>query len=431
MHRFRSIFVFVCMLLIAASAGVVLNLVAGLPRAEAAIVTVALLFALVLCEVLAVRAREHNAMLDRYENLARASAEIAREVGKLGHRVAALEVAPSAGSKTAADAIGRDVRELNTLMHELAESVAMHEALIATPRPGEVLPATNGGKPSAATAAPAHMHDAELPRLVRSAIADNRIELYLQPVVALPSRKVRFYEALSRLRLADGTAAEAGRFLSAARAAGLMPRIDLRQTLQCVHIVRRLTAKSRDIGFFINIAPETLADRRVFQELLGQLDANRALSSLIVFEFAQAPFRALGAAEREALDALSERGFHFSIDQVDNLRIDPREVAARGVRFVKVPCDLMLRRTADPTGVRPADLADLLGRYGIDLVVDRIEKESAVVGLLDFDVRYGQGFLFAPPRAVRTEMLRSDAAPPPVHPEPAPIVPEARESGAA
>jgi cyclic-di-GMP phosphodiesterase, flagellum assembly factor TipF len=454
MHRFRSVFVVICMVLIAVSAGVALHFAAGLPRAEAAIVTVALMFALVLCEVLAVRAREYNAMLDRYENLARASAEIAREVGKLGHRVAALETVPSAGAKASTETLGRDVRELNTLMHELAESVAMHESMITTPRPGETLatparaptpapPSTNGrSKPApaatttstistnATSAAPAEFSQGELPALVRAAVSDGRMELYLQPVVALPSRKVRFYEALSRMRLADGATIEAARFLNAARAAGVMPRIDLRQTLQCIHIARRLTAKSRDIGFFINLAPETLSDRRVLHELLTQLDANRALASSVVFEFAQSSFRVLGSAEREGLDALAERGFHFSIDQVENLRLDPREVAARGVRFLKVPCELMLRRTIDAAGVRPADLADLLGRYGIDLVVDKIEKEAAVVQLLDCDVRYGQGLLFAPPRAVRAEVLRSDAAAPASPPaETAPVAAEdAREA---
>jgi cyclic-di-GMP phosphodiesterase TipF (flagellum assembly factor) len=49
----------------------------------------------------------------------------------------------------------------------------------------------------------------------------------------------------------------------------------------------------------------------------------------------------------------------------------------------------------------------MLGRFGIDLVAERIEGERAVVDLLDYDVRFGQGFLFSPPRPLRTE------APPP------------------
>jgi cyclic-di-GMP phosphodiesterase, flagellum assembly factor TipF len=53
--------------------------------------------------------------------------------------------------------------------------------------------------------------------------------------------------------------------------------------------------------------------------------------------------------------------------------------------------------------IHPSDLSDLLGRFGIDLIAERIEGERAVVDLLDFDVRFGQGFLFAPPRPLRPE----------------------------
>ena len=51
-------------------------------------------------------------------------------------------------------------------------------------------------------------------------------------------------------------------------------------------------------------------------------------------------------------------------------------------------------------------MSDLLGRFGIDLIAERIEAEGAVVDLLDYDVRFGQGFLFSPPRPVRAEALQ-------------------------
>ncbi len=37
------------------------------------------------------------------------------------------------------------------------------------------------------------------------------------------------------------------------------------------------------------------------------------------------------------------------------------------------------------------------------MIAERIEGERAVVDLLDYDVRFGQGFLFAPPRPLRPE----------------------------
>jgi cyclic-di-GMP phosphodiesterase, flagellum assembly factor TipF len=69
-----------------------------------------------------------------------------------------------------------------------------------------------------------------------------------------------------------------------------------------------------------------------------------------------------------------------------------------------VPAALLLDpKQSSTSDIHPSDLSDLLGRFGIDLIAEKIEGERAVVDLLDFDVRFGQGFLFAPPRPLRPE----------------------------
>ncbi len=110
----------------------------------------------------------------------------------------------------------------------------------------------------------------------------------------------------------------------------------------------------------------------------------------------------------EHLAALSQRGFRFSIDNVTDLRLEPRELADRSIRFVKVPAALLLD-PARATDIHPSDLSDMLGRFGIDLVAERIEGERAVIDLLDYDVRFGQGFLFSPPRPLRTDTPQPSA----------------------
>jgi cyclic-di-GMP phosphodiesterase, flagellum assembly factor TipF len=120
--------------------------------------------------------------------------------------------------------------------------------------------------------------------------------------------------------------------------------------------------------------------------------------------------RNAGPMENESLAALAERGFRFSLDNVTDLRIEPRELATRGFRFIKIPANLLLNRASGATAdIHPADLADLLGRFGIDLIAEKIESEGSVVDLLDYDVRFGQGFLFSPPRPVRAEALQGIA----------------------
>ncbi|HLL26974.1 MAG TPA: EAL domain-containing protein [Xanthobacteraceae bacterium] len=419
--RIGTIFIIICMALIAASIGAALHFAAGIAASEAAYISLAVLFALMTCEVVASRNRDRSEISERFEELSRASSDIAREVGVLGRRVAALESASSADLKSITAPFAREIGELADLVEDLAESVAVHDALISTPPPAAAAPAAApaqdavAGKAAAAPAAVpgpfAGKKDEEVAAIIREAIADDRIDLYLQPIVTLPQRKVRYYEALSRLRLADGKIIDAKDFIGAARKAGLVPVIDQRLVLRCVQIVRRLAAKNREVSLFLNIAPETLASGALFAEILGYLDANRALAPSLVLELSHEVFRKLAPAQQINLAQLAERGFMLSLDRVEDFRLDPRTLAERGVRFVKVPGELMLSRSSEAgSQIHPADLADLLARFGIDLVAERIESEAIVVDLLDYDVRLGQGFLFSVPRPVRAEILQAEHA---------------------
>jgi HAD superfamily hydrolase (TIGR01459 family) len=238
---------------------------------------------------------------------------------------------------------------------------------------------------------------------VKNAVEENRLDIYLQPMVTLPQRKVRFYEAVTRLRddkdqispptisspppkrRADRQDRSHG---DAALRAGAAPPDGAQQG--CRRVLQRLGGDARQPANFA--------------QCLDFLEANRALAPSFVLEFKQATFRNLGPTETEHLAALSQRGYRFSIDHVTDLRIEPRELADRGVRFIKVPAALLLDpKQSSTSDIHPSDLSDLLGRFGIDLIAEKIEGERAVVDLLDYDVRFGQGFLFAPPRPLRPE----------------------------
>ena len=117
---------------------------------------------------------------------------------------------------------------------------------------------------AAAPSAAAHRRDARASFKGRSQSRDhradpqrdraNRIDLYLQPIVTLPQRKVRYYEAMSRLRTEEGESCWPADFLAHAEAAGLMPKIDNLVVFRCVQVVRRLLLKNRDIGLFCNMS---------------------------------------------------------------------------------------------------------------------------------------------------------------------------------
>src|SRR5262249_20918310 len=434
MIRISTIFIAICMVLIAASLGLILYSLAGIGASESAIVALAALTFLILYNAVSMRLRDRTDVGSQIADLSRGTADLARQVAEFGRRLAAVEGRVASANSSGAErvqAVVNEISELGGLVKQIAASVATHEDLLATlqtaaaqnagPEPAQAEAAPERPTPPAVdeahvvaqrappaptpnSASPSSRSHAQIVAAVRSAVDENRIDIYLQPMVTLPQRKVRFYEAMTRLRDDNDQILPAGDFIGVAETAGLVGRIDHMVMLRCVQVLRRLMVRNKDVGVFCNVAAATLANSSIFSQCLDFLEANRAIAPSLVLEFKQATLRSLSATESEHLASLAQRGYRFSIDNVTDLRFEPRELADRGVRFIKVPAALLLDpRQTSSSDIHPSDLSDLLGRFGIDLIAERIEGERAVVDLLDYDVRFGQGFLFAPPRPLRPE----------------------------
>jgi cyclic-di-GMP phosphodiesterase, flagellum assembly factor TipF len=435
MVRIGAIFIALCMVLIAGSAGAVLHFRFGFDLTLSALAAVAVMAVLALYSAVAGREADRAAVNDQVASLTRSSGDLADVVAEFGRRLDIVESKTETvldRAASTAQPLAAEIEELSRLVKHLADTVASHEVALQQYRDLELepLPVQGAASHGLAPAAPAAAGVADRPppmsldppaankvaafhgldrdgiiALVRAAIETNKIELYLQPIVSLPQRKVRYYEAVSRLKAENGEVVAAGDFLPYAAVGGLLPKLDSLSVTRCVQVIRRLLLKNREIGLFCNLAVATLTDAG-FPQLLEFIEANRAIASSLVFEFGQGAVRAMGPIEHESLAALAQRGFRFSMDNLTDLRIDPRELNDRGFRFVKAPAALLLNRAGEAgSNIHPADFSDLLGRFGIDLIAERIENESTVVDLLDYDVRFGQGFLFSPPRPVRPEAL--------------------------
>lgn len=414
--RLAVVFVALCMILIAGSAGAIGFLYFDLSSSQAGMLAAATLAALTIYNIAANRLGLRSMVGRQLADLARGHADLSRQVAEMGRRLAAMEEkVGSAVDQTRAvtDPLTIELGELGTLVKRLAETLATQQNTIdafasgaaAQAAAAEPSPAPNQTDSTAASALPLKSPPDVV--AIRDALDGNRIDLYLQPIVSLPQRKVRYYEALSRMRTEEGEVLSAEEFIGVAEGTTLMPAIDRLVARRCVQIARRLLSKNREIGLFCNLSAATFADAPSRSDFLDLMDANRALVPSLILEFTLAAVRRMGSLEQEALAALSQRGFRFSVDNVTDFRLDPGDLASRGFRFVKVPAPLLLKRGPAPlAGIAPAELSDLLGRFGIDLVADRIELEASVVDLIDADVRYGQGFLFSPPRPVRAEALQ-------------------------
>jgi len=345
----------------------------------------------------AARAQERKVFEDEIHQLKAANLSMLDELASAQERIETLaEVGPAAPLAT------EPALELSTVAQTTDAGLA-DERLVA-----EILARLDTG---AAEQPEEQTPDAA--ELVRSALDENRVDLYLQPVVGLPQRRTYFYEGYTRIRDDQGQVIGPGKFLAAAEEAGLITDVDNLLLLRCVQIVRKLTKSDRRVGVFCNVSIRSLADEDFFPAFLDFLRRNSDLSGALIFEMPRSQFENRSATAARNMARLADFGFRFSIDQVSDLNLDLAELQRASVRFVKVAGDRLIAAAhgaepvagREPGALRPEDVAGLFAKYGVDLVAEKIETEGTVVEVLDLDVAFAQGHLFGAPRPVRDEVL--------------------------
>ena len=318
-----------------------------------------------------------------------------------------LEERLQAAAETRTRALTDEVHMLEALVERLSQD--MEE--LADPR---LAPRTAGGQRRA------DPRTAVLLETVREALADNRVDLYLQPIVSLPQRRTVFYESFTRLRDGDGRVLMPAEYLRVAEPEGLVSAIDNLLLFRCVQIVRRLAKTDRRIGIFCNISLASLGDEVFFPQFLDFLSQNKDLHGALIFELGQSAFSDRGSLEARNMAKLADMGFRFSLDKVSDLDVDFADLARADVKFVKVTADVLLEQMMEVDGrlalrslpdVQASDYAGLMRRYGVEVIAEKVESERQVVDILELDVAYGQGHLFGEPRAIRDSVLTETGPP--------------------
>jgi cyclic-di-GMP phosphodiesterase TipF (flagellum assembly factor) len=410
-----------------AAAVVSLALVIGRLANEGMAALVGLVILLVAIQIHGafLRRRERGAYAAAIAELKRADTQFVRAIEQAHAKIEDVKEAANARANEQSRKIVSELKVLEGLMREFATRITEKAKEVA---PAESTAEPVAGRPAGPDTAATYLDKmgldtaahSDLLETIRASLEENRVDLYLQPIVSLPQRKLRFYEALSRLRAEDGSVIMPAQYMKVAGPVGLMSVVDNLLLFRCVQIVRRLIHKSRGVGVFCNISGETLADAEFFPQFLEFMHHNRDLASQIVFEFDQRAILNAGQKGEENLLYLSSLGFALSMDHVETLAMDFERLKSLGFRHVKVRAETLIGGMAHAqAAVAAEDLKSLLQRHGLNLIAERVETEKTVVQLLDYGVDFAQGYLFGEPKPLREDSLKALERPEPS----APVIP--------
>ncbi|MEA1937489.1 MAG: EAL domain-containing protein, partial [Pseudomonadota bacterium] len=194
------------------------------------------------------------------------------------------------------------------------------------------------------------LSEARVIEIVREAVRTDRIDVFCQPIVALPQRKLRLYEMFSRIKIASGQYLEAERYIDIAKREKLVTAIDNLLLLRCMQMIRDSRGEQERLIRFCNISVGTLQDRGFMNDLSEFLREHPELVSRIVFELSQSDFANLPSDVDSILDVLGRIGCRFSMDQVTSLKIDPDELNRHSIRYVKIDAPTLLEEIVTDEG---------------------------------------------------------------------------------
>ncbi|GAB4576474.1 MAG: hypothetical protein Tsb008_20640 [Rhodothalassiaceae bacterium] len=279
------------------------------------------------------------------------------------------------------------VREMRVLQTLLSRIVA-HRDL---PAPAQAQDEADGEpNPSGQEAPSAAMSVREA---VREALAENRVDLYLQPIVHLPSRRTAHFECFSRVRDASGRIIFPGDYLDVAEEEGMIGTLDNLLLFRCIQLIRKLGHRQPGLRFFVNISPHALADAEFFGQFVDFMVGNPELSSRLVFEFPALSFVSLGEDRLSMLMRLATAGYVFSLDRTEGDLPDLGWAGRHHVRFIKIDAAQLLKEGAGLPRILAAARS-----HEITLIATHIEAELPMPDLIDLDIGLAQGYLFDRPR---------------------------------
>jgi cyclic-di-GMP phosphodiesterase TipF (flagellum assembly factor) len=378
--------------------------------------------ALVIYDIVSRRGWEQT-VTDQFQTLSRNHDRLVREVARNRTDIAVIKEGMS-DTATAVRTLGKgyapsrsiESKMIETIIDQLGIMGQKQRASIASSpeeesieesidhilnlevSPPSRLPYTPGALEAALSPNFDKFSDTVILELIRHAVRNDHLDVFVQPIVSLPQRKLRMYEVFARLRANAGAYIPAARYLELAQKESLVSVIDNLLLLRCLQILRDRRNDPADIPYVLNITSLTLNDTGFMNDLVTFLAQYRNLATRLIFEL---PFDDVESGNPkliEIIDGLSQLGCRFSADQVRKRRIDINMLKSRHIRFLKLDAGWLLREAhQDDGGNRIRKLKKQLDRSGLDLIVEKIEKDGELRELLEYGIDFGQGYLFGKP----------------------------------
>ncbi|MCW2606449.1 MAG: hypothetical protein JWO60_1142 [Frankiales bacterium] len=239
--------------------------------------------------------------------------------------------------------------------------------------------------------------------LLRRAVADERLTVHYQPVVALPSLVPIGVEALVRVVDPDGALLAPADFLEVAEQIGVLPDLDAHVLkVATLQVQRWRSEHGLDLHLSVNAGAGQVL-RSLADQVETALEASGLPADRLSVELTEQTFIDGLQAARDSLHRLVARGVNLAIDDFGTGWASLTYLRQFPVSAIKIDRSFVqgLPGSAEDSVIVGA-LAGLAGQLGLACVVEGVETDAqleSLLALLPGTGSFAQGFLFGRPQA--------------------------------
>jgi len=241
---------------------------------------------------------------------------------------------------------------------------------------------------------------------ITEALAEDRVEVFMQPIFDTAAQRFTSAEALVRIREKDGTLLSPGIFIPVAEDSGQILELGERVFEKVCEFLKNSEAIALGINFIeVNLSVIQCERRDLAERLVSTVEKYGISPERINFEITETASISARATLLANMKKLIEYGFNFSLDDFGKGESNLMYVVEMPVSFVKLDMDIT-KAYMNSLKAKQVVRAVVGMAHGMELklVAEGIETKEELESMCREGIDYIQGFYYSKPLPM-TEFL--------------------------
>jgi len=235
--------------------------------------------------------------------------------------------------------------------------------------------------------------------ILQSAIDNDRLKLYLQPIVpAIANEATAKYEVLLRIVDEKDQIISPGALIPVAEKFDLIQLIDMQVVKKSIDWLQTFLAQGIDVAFSVNLSGNTLSNKSCLTRIASMVRSCELPHNALGFEITETSAIENIDQVSAFIDQLREMGCLFSIDDFGSGLSSYNYLNSLQVDFLKIDGSFVSNILNNQTSFAIVKSINTLSHeMGMKTVAEFVEDNAVANSLRDLNVDYLQGFLYGQP----------------------------------